>query len=126
MSRFDSTRLALASEIQQALASPNTLTREQARLYSQAVRLDWQATGLPSWTEEEAVRRLGDAERLIEAARVFTELGQGPAASAAYRRAGDLLEWLSRAGARGGHEARPVPLALLAAACFQLAGFPAM
>ena len=127
MSRFDATRLDMASEVQRQLASPNRLTREQARLYSQAVRLDWQSAGLRSWTEEEAARQLGDAGRLIEAARVFSELGQRTAASAAYRRAGDLLEWLSRAGAPGdGPVAQPVPLALLAAASFQLAGFPAM
>jgi hypothetical protein len=127
MSRFDAQRLKVASAVQKELATPNVISREQARLYSQAVRLEWQAGGLPTWRPEEAARQLGDAERLIEAARVLRDLRQFDESSAAYRRAGDLLEWLSRTSGSTHHpKTRSVPLALLAGAAFQLAGYPAM
>jgi hypothetical protein len=127
MSRFDAQRAKVAGSVQRELATPNVISREQARLYSQAVRLEWKAGALPTWRPEEADRQLSDAERLIEAARVLRGLGRVDESSAAYRRAGDLLEWLSRAGGSADHpNLQPVPLALLAAAAFQLAGYPAM
>jgi hypothetical protein len=127
MSRFNAERLKVASAVQKDLATPNVISREQARLYSQAVRLEWQASGLPTWKPEEAARQLGDAERLIEAARVLRDLRQPSESSAAYRRAGDLLEWLSRASISDEQlKMQSVPLALLAGAAFQLAGYPAM
>lgn len=127
MSRFEARRLKAASAVQRELATPNVITREQARLYSQAVRLEWQTSGLRTWKPEEAAVQLGDAERLIEAARVLRDLNKLDEASAAYRRAGDLLEWLSRASGNTDHQKiQSVPLALLAGATFQLAGYPAM
>lgn len=127
MSRFNTQRLNAASAVQKELATPNVISREQARLYSQAVRLDWQASGLPTWKPDEAESQLLDAERLIEAARILRDLGHTEEASACFRRAGDLLEWLSRSSASSNHpKVQTVPLALLAGAAFQLAGFPAM
>ena len=127
MSRFNTQRLNAAGAVQKELATPNVISREQARLYSQAVRLDWQVSGLPTRKSDEAERKLLDAERLIEAGRILKDLGTPEQASSAYRRAGDLLEWLSRSSGSTNHpKMQTVPLALLAMASFQLAGYPAM
>jgi hypothetical protein len=63
--------------------------------------------------------RISDAIRLIEAALVL-ENG-APDRDAGLRRAGEILEWLSHASLN----VSGLPLSLLGAACYQLAGYPA-
>jgi hypothetical protein len=121
------TSLQLAEALRTDLAAPAVLTSQQARLYSQAVRLEWGAGSLPRWTPEQAQAQYDDAVRLIEAAQILTDSDHLASAADCYRRAGDVLEWLGRVDrpelSRAGELAA---LPLLAAACYQLAGLPAM
>jgi len=61
----------------------------------------------------------------MHAADIFRELDGADSGSAmdCYRRAGELLEWLTRADP---HSSMMAPTALLAGAAFQLGGLPAM
>lgn len=126
MQPSDQSSYELALELRTALASPTVLTAEQAKLYSQAVRLGWHAGGLKQWNQEKAASQFDDAARLIEAAGIAREAADEAAAADLYRRAGDILEWLYRATPSDDDPLRPLPLALYASACYQLAGFPAM
>jgi hypothetical protein len=77
---------------------------------------------LISWHAGEALERLDEAIHLIEAALIERDVTEDDTGwREAFRRAGELLEWLSHS------EIRPsqVPTALLAAAAYQLAGYPA-
>ncbi len=124
MTVFDEERRRLAEQVWNGLASPNELSVGQVRSFVRGLQTSWgvQPSG---WTESDSSNQLGDARRLIHAARLYRELDgvTSPRAADCFRRAGEMLEWLSRANDAIRAE---VPLELLAAAAFQLGGFPAM
>src|SRR5882724_11844771 len=90
-----------------------------ARLLSEHTLLAHGEPGLQSWRPEEAQRNLREAVALIEAAESLRETDAGGWAMA-LRRAGDILEWLTTPPLLHAD----ATLRLLAAAAFQLAGFP--
>jgi len=111
--------IELAREFGERLAGSG-LPPSFAKLYSQHTLLRAGQPGLSGWRKEEASIRLNDAMRLLEAAFIEREAGSD---SWRYemRRVGELLEWLSHP------ELNPakLPIRLLAAAAYQLAGYPA-
>ncbi|MBN3892148.1 MAG: DEAD/DEAH box helicase [Nostoc sp. JL31] len=111
--------IALAKELQNSLAG-NRLTPAIAKLYSQHTRLRAGGKGLTGWREDEAGERLNDAMRLIEAAFIQRETGDTNWRNGMLR-AGELFEWLSHP------QLNPdiLPIRLLAAAVYELAGYPA-
>lgn len=111
--------LLLANQLQERLAG-ESLVREFARLYSQHTRLQTRRPGLRSWTTDEAGSRLEDALQLLDAGLVQRDAGQ-ESFRASMRRAGELLEWLSHPE----NNPEGIPLHLVSAAVYQLAGYPA-
>ncbi|MGV0105069.1 Helicase ATP-binding domain-containing protein [Nostoc sp. DSM 114160] len=111
--------IALATELQNSLAG-SKLTPAIAKLYSQHTRLRAGEKGLTGWREDEAGERLNDAMRLIEAAFIQRETGDTNWRNRMLR-AGELFEWLSHP------QLNPdiLPIRLLAAAVYELAGYPA-
>lgn len=113
-------RAALAGRrLQDELARPR-LTVDLARLYSQHVRLRTGQGQLPSFTADEGARRLIDAVRLVDASFAARDRGDADWRTG-LRRAAEVLEWLAHP------ETNPegLPLSLLGAACYHLAGYPA-
>lgn len=96
------------------------LPREIARLYSQQARLQASQPGLPSWRREEAFSLLSDAARLIQGAFLKRDLGD-QTWKRDLRRSGEILEWLSMPTILPEY----IPISFLAAAIYQLAGYPA-
>jgi hypothetical protein len=119
MAQPTSETIELARGLRERLAGSG-LIPSFAKLYSQHTRLRAARPGLPGWREREASIRLSDAVRLLEAAFIEREAG-GDNWQYGVRRAGELLEWLSHP------ELNPsrLPIRLLAAAAYQLAGYPA-
>lgn len=111
--------IELAGLVRRELAGRG-LPPQIARLYSQHTRLLTRQPGLGAWRPEEAEARLQDAVRLLEAGFVEREAGRETWAEA-LRRAAEILEWLAHP------ELNPqrLPLRLLAAAAYQIAGYPA-
>lgn len=94
------------------------LSRGIARLYSQHTRLRAGTSGLPSWTTDELVKRLDEAEKLLVAGMALED----KVAQRRYlRRAGEIFEW----AATSITTEIPIPVVLLAASAYQLAGYPA-
>jgi hypothetical protein len=124
MPLIDDERREVADSVRRELAIENELTPVQARLFVRCIQTAWQVPPI-RWTTLESRTQLDDARRLMHAAEVFREV-DGNASSQVidcYRRAGELLEWLSRAG----DEVRTIaPVALYAAGAYQLGGLPAM
>jgi hypothetical protein len=114
-------RLETADLILQTLANPSEMTRSHAALYSRSICHAWESES--DWNKAWSNDQLDDAIRLIQAAKTFQEQNQPTKSSRAYRRAGEILEWLSKSEDSLIHE---IPLALLSGAAFQIAGFPAM
>ncbi|WP_421423723.1 DEAD/DEAH box helicase [Agrobacterium rosae] len=124
MARLDEQRRALAAEIRVNRAAENELTSTQARLFVRSLQNSWRVPAI-GWGAQESHEQFADARRLLHAAGIFAEI-DGPESSDAigcYRRAGELLEWLSRSA---DPVTRDVPAALLSAGAYQLAGLPAM
>lgn len=124
MARLDAQRLEIAARVHQELGKENELTASQARLFVRCLQTAWNVPTI-KWGEAESVQQLSDARRLLHVAEIFARI-DGPDSERAvdcYRRCGELLEWLSRAG----DEVRAVaPVELLAAGAYQLGGLPAM
>lgn len=112
--------VALAKKLRETFAGTN-LPPPLAKLYSQYTRLRANQPGLSSWQEEETTERLNDAMGLLEAAFIERERNNENWRDSA-RRAGALLEWLSLPQLNPHN----LPLHLLAAAAYQLAGYPAL
>src|ERR1039458_5228095 len=111
--------LELARSVSERLAG-GALTPGCAKLYSQHTRLDVGQPGLRSWRATEAASRLEEAVRLVEAA--FLRRGAGDANwYEAMLRAAELLEWLSHPTLNQEN----LPITMLAAAAYQLGGYPA-
>jgi hypothetical protein len=109
--------LHLIQEFGERMAGPS-LSRGIARLYSQHTRLRAGARGLLTWNTDELLARLYEGEKLLVAGMATAdELG-----SRRYlRRAGEIFEW----AATSSPAEIPVPIVLLAASAYQLAGYPA-
>ena len=124
MSDRDADRLAIAERVRQELAIENELSRPQARAFVRCLQTTWQVSTI-QWADRDSARQLEDARRLLHAAHIFRTVSgaSAPGAIDCYRRTGELLEWLARAddGLR-----TIVPIELLAAGAYQLAGLPAM
>lgn len=110
----------IAKELRDNFAG-TSLPRPLAKLYSQHTRLRAGQVGLSSWQGEEFADRLNDALRLLEAAFIERKTGNTSWRDSA-RRAGALLEWLSHPELNS----EELPIRLLAAAAYQLAGYPAL
>ena len=91
-----------------------------AKLYSQHSRLREGRPGLSAWRLDEQSERLYDAIRLVDAALIEKEAGIA-SWHMGMKRAAELLEWLSIPALNS----EKLPLGLLAAAAYQLAGYPA-
>lgn len=124
MAEFDAERLRLAEQTRLSIASVNRLTPRQARSFVRGLQTSWQVPSI-AWAEGESEDQLNDARKLLHAADIFLELEgeESLKAKDCFRRAAELLEWLSRADDRLRDLA---PIELMAAAAFQLGGFPAM
>ena len=90
-----------------------------AKLYSQHTRLDAGQPGL-RWRPDESESRIEDAIRLVDAAFVQRS-ADDPSWFEPMLRAAELLEWLSHPTLNPD----AIPIHLLAAAAYQLAGYPA-
>lgn len=124
MATNDADRLKLAEQIHRELAFENRLQASQARAFVRGLQVSWQVPPI-QWTEEDSRNLLVDARRLIHVAGMFEDLKGLDSAEGqdCYRRAADVLEWLTRAG----DSLRQItPIELFAAAAFQLGGLPAM
>lgn len=124
MADLNPERIKLAQQLHRELASENRLQAGQARAFVRGLQVSWDVPSI-QWTDEESIAQLIDARRLLHVAGMFEEIrGLDSAESQdCYRRAADILEWLTRAGDSLGHI---VPIELFAAAAFQLGGLPAM
>lgn len=111
--------IAVATALQNSLAG-SRLTPAIAKLYSQHTRLRAGQKGLIGWREDEAGERLNDAVHLIEAALIQREVASDNWRNGMLR-AGELLEWLSHPQLNQDL----LPIRLLAAAVYELAGYPA-
>lgn len=111
--------LDLAGKLRENLAGA-TISKSLARLYSEHTLLGAGGSGLVSWSSTETTDRLDDALRLLEAAFAEREGGNDKWRESA-RRAGEILEWLSHSQLNKDG----LPTRLLAAAAYQLAGYPA-
>ena len=117
----DSESILLSKEIRQDLAREE-LTQSQAKLYSQRIRLEMGSNGLASFSAEEARTRLDEAILLIEAGWLERNGDGDKSWQQSFKRAGEILEWLSPPSLR----IEGVPVRLLSAAAFQVAGYPAL
>lgn len=113
--------LGIAEKIKADLAG-SALTPLQAKLYSQRVRRDMGAEGLPSFTPAELTARLDEACLLLEAGWLERSADNGRAWTNAVKRAAEVLEWISQAALKPPE----APIHLLSAAAYQVAGYPAM
>lgn len=101
--------------------APDTLNRDQAKLYSHYSKLKRDQRGLTLWSPEKTTAMYLEAIRLFQAAFIDMERGNSRWTKT-LKRGAEILEWLSepqinldRASYR-----------LLSAAAYQLAGYPAM
>ncbi|AAY40142.1 DEAD/DEAH box helicase [Pseudomonas syringae] len=124
MAEFDEQRLDLAEQVRLGLANESRLLPEHARAFVRGLQMTWRVPPI-AWDEGETEKLVQDAHRLIQAAEVCLDL-EGPnsvSAKDCFRRAAELLEWLTRMQEEPSSFA---PVGLLAAAAFQLGGLPAM
>lgn len=113
--------LTIAASIRATLAG-SALSPSQAKLYSQRVRRDMGAEGLRSFSSAELTARLDEACLLLEAGWIERAADDERAWSQSVKRAAEVLEWISQASLKPPE----APLHLIAAAAYQVAGFPAM
>ena len=120
----DLDRLKIAEQVRDQIAQEDTLTPIQARSFVRGLQTAWDVPTI-KWRAAESRSQLYDARRLLDAAAIFRKVEGEASANAilCYRRAGELLEWLTRAHV---DLETFVPLELLAAASYQLGGLPAM
>lgn len=111
--------ITLALLLQERLAGMG-LTPSLAKLYSQHTRLVTGQEGLIAWRSDEAQERLDEALQLIDAALIQCE-DKSDSWREGMKRAGEILEWLVHPEFFSEY----IPLDLLAAATYQIAGYPA-
>lgn len=114
--------LAMANDVRDRFAADLDFPVAFARAYSRAVLQDWESGEL-DWQDRWSREILDAALKLVRAARILDEADSSQDALRCFRRAGEALEWLSRAQDPLNER---IPLALLAGACFQIGGLPAM
>src|SRR5574338_280856 len=115
------TTLRLLAAIRTSLAS-SSLTARQAKLFSQRLRRQMGQPGLPSFQPGDVGTYLDEAVLLLECALLERGVDANGPWRAGIKRAAEILEFLSQP------DLRPpgIPIHLLAAAGYQVAGFPAM
>lgn len=113
--------LEIAARVRTDLAGL-ALSPVQAKLYSQRVRRDMGANGLPSFSPAELSARLDEACLLLETGWLEREADEGRVWTAAIKRAAEVLEWISHSSLKPAE----APIHLLSAAAYQVAGYPAM
>jgi hypothetical protein len=124
MPQHDEERLEVANTVFRSLAIENTLSPIQARSFVRCLQTSWHVP-IIMWGENESGTQLDDARRLIHSAGIFQQI-EGQSSSNAllcYRRAAELLEWLSRSNDQ---LQLTSPIELFAAGAYQLGGLPAM
>lgn len=124
MAQNDNERLSIANRVRENLALENVLQPIQARSFVRSLQTSWEVPTI-QWDNNESQYQFEDASRLIHSAEVFAQI-EGPNsynALTCFKRAGEMLEWLARAGDQLDS---PTPIELLASAAFQLGGMPAM
>lgn len=124
MADLDTNRIEIANNLRRQIALENELTPIQARAFVRGLQTSWRVPTI-RWGEAESREQYRDIRRLLSAASIFRSIEGTNSTNAklCYRRAGEMLEWLSRA-----NDELPsfVPLELLAAASYQLGSSPAM
>ncbi|MEM7746742.1 MAG: DNA helicase, partial [Pseudomonadota bacterium] len=124
MAERDAERIELAEQIRRELAIENEISSIQARSFVRCLQTTWDVDTI-AWGDRDSNSQLSDARRLLHAAHIFQEI-QGPESVGAmdcYRRAGELLEWMTRSD----DSVRTlVPIEILASAAYQLGKLPAM
>jgi hypothetical protein len=120
----DPERIAIATRTRNAIGQDQLLTPRQARAFVRAIQTTWDVETI-HWSQSDSAETLAEAYRLIHAGGVLQSVvgGNQMDASLAFRRAGELFEWLARSN---DSLAEVVPLALFAAGSYQLGGLPAM
>ena len=96
-----------------------TLSRGIARLYSHHTRLRSGTSGLPTWSDRELFSRLNEGEKLIIAGLATSP--ENIEYRRYLRRAGEIFEW----AATSLSSETTVPVNILAASAYQLAGYSA-
>lgn len=111
----------IARDVRRRLAG-EALTQRQAKLYSQRLRREMGQEGLRTFSSNDVLLNLNDAMWLLECALIEREDDPDGSWRGGIKRAADILEWLSQS------DLKPpgAPLHLLAAAAYQVAGYPAM
>ncbi len=111
----------IVADIRRALAG-DALTSTQAKLYSQRLRREMGQPGLTTFSQADVDRHLDDAMWLIECALIERSAEPNGQWRKGVKRAAEILELLSQ------RDLRPAgaPMHLLAAAAYQVTGFPAM
>ncbi|KQU78968.1 DNA helicase [Ensifer sp. Root31] len=120
----DAERIAIALRTRNSAGQDQVLTPRQARALVRAIQTTWDVETI-HWSQSDSEETLAEAYRLLHAGGVLqtVEGGNPVDASLAFRRAGELFEWLARSD---DSLAEIVPLALFAAGSYQLGGLPAM
>jgi DEAD/DEAH box helicase len=111
--------VTLASQLVESFVSSG-LPPLVARLYSHHTRLRENQSGLMTWSQMEANNHLHDVMRLLEVASVQRQTEDSQWQKTVLR-AGEILEWLPISDTNS----EDLSTRLFAAACYQLAGYPA-
>ncbi len=124
MPNLDSERLEIADNLRRQIALEYELTPVQARAFVRGLQTSWRVPTI-QWGQTESRDQYRDARRLLNAASILRSIEGTDSANSSlcFRRAGELLEWISRAN---DNLTSAVSLELLAAASYQLGGSPAM
>lgn len=113
--------IRVVTRVRASLAG-DALTSPQAKLYSQRLRRDMGQPGLTTFTQADVDRHLDDAMWLLDCALMERSANPVGPWVQGVKRAAEILELLSQ------RDLKPAgaPLHLLAAAAYQVAGYPAM
>jgi hypothetical protein len=124
MPETDAQRIQIASQTRTRFGQDQVLTRLQARAFVRAIQTTWQVETI-QWSDANSQEVLAQAQKLVHAGSVLLSVEGGDAGEAglAFRRSGELFEWLARSDDA---IKTSVPLALFAAGSYQLGGLPAM
>lgn len=113
--------IRVAKEVRAVLAG-KALTERQAKLYSQRLRREMGREGLASFSSGDVAFYLDEAMLLLHCALIERSAEPNSAWREGVKRAAEIFEWLSQSDLKP----KEVPMYFLAAAAYQLAGYPAM
>jgi hypothetical protein len=124
MPQTDTQRIEIANQTRTTFGQDQVLTPLQARAFVRSIQTTWQVETI-QWSDANSQEVLKQAQKLVHAGGVLLTVEGGSAREAelAFRRAGELFEWLARSD---DEMKTSVPLALFAAGSYQLGGLPAM